>query len=109
MKAVHVTVTGVVQGVGYRQGCRRVARSLDLVGWVRNLPDGRVEMFAQGGDEGLDGLIGWAWEGPAPANVTGVESDVVAVDGTLTDFFIQPNRLPTGGGVPGAPRRPPVD
>ncbi len=90
-KAVHAYVTGRVQQVGYRQTCRSVARSLDLVGWVRNLEDGRVEIFAQGESVSVDRLIDWAWTGPSAANVTGVESDSVAIDGTLTDFFIQPN------------------
>ena len=91
MKAVHVLATGQVQGVGYRQGCRSVARSHGLVGWVRNLADGRVEVFAQGDASGVDRLVDWMWAGPAGATVTGVESDVVAVDLTLTDFFIQPS------------------
>ena len=90
MKAVHIVVTGNVQGVGYRQGCRRTARSLDLVGWVRNRADGSVEMFAQGESDRIDRLVDWAWAGPIAARVTGVQSDVVAPDLTLTDFFIQP-------------------
>jgi acylphosphatase len=89
-KAVHVFVSGDVQGVGYRQGCRHTARSLDLVGWVRNLGDGRVELFAQGSDQGVNRLLDWMWAGPSGARVTGVESDVVAPDNTLTDFFIHP-------------------
>ncbi len=47
-KAVHAFVSGQVQQVGYRQGCRQMARSLGLVGWVKNVADGRVEIFAQG-------------------------------------------------------------
>lgn len=90
-KAVHITVSGHVQGVGYRQGCRSTARKLGLVGWVRNLPDGRVEAFAQGASDDVDRLLDWLWAGPSGARVVGVESDVVAVDVTLTDFFIQPN------------------
>ena len=90
MKAVHILVTGQVQGVGYRQGCRRTARTLDLVGWVRNLADGSVEMFAQGGSDAIDRLVDWSWAGPMAAVVTGVQTDVVAIDPTLTDFFIQP-------------------
>ena len=90
-KAVHVHVDGAVQGVGYRQACRQVARSLDLLGWVRNLSDGRVEIFAQGADERVDKLLDWVWAGPAGARVSGVESDVVVPDATLTDFFIQSN------------------
>jgi len=90
-KAIHAYVAGRVQMVGYRQSCRAVARSHGLVGWVRNLRDGRVEFFAQGSAEGVDRLVAWAWAGPASANVTGVESDMVGHDLTLTDFFIQPN------------------
>jgi acylphosphatase len=93
VKAAHLRVTGLVQGVGYRQTCRMVARSLDLVGWVRNLSDGSVEVFAQGSDQGLDRLLDWAWQGPPSSMVSGVESDVVAADPTLTDFFIQPNPM----------------
>lgn len=90
MKAVHVLVSGAVQGVGYRQACRQRARALDLVGWVRNLPDGRVEVFAQGDDDNVNRLLDWMWIGPPASRVVGVESDVVAPDPNLTDFFIQP-------------------
>lgn len=103
-KAVHVFVSGHVQGVGYRQGCRQSARSAGLVGWVRNLQDGRVELFAQGSAEGLDRLLDWVWAGPSTARVVGVETDVVAPDVTLTDFFIQPNPVALGGEEPGEPR-----
>jgi acylphosphatase len=81
----------MVQGVGYRQACRQRARALDLVGWVRNLPDHRVEVFAQGHGENVDRLLDWLWIGPSGSRVVGVESDVVAPNATLTDFFIQPS------------------
>jgi acylphosphatase len=90
-KAVRALVSGRVQQVGYRQACRQVARSLNLVGWARNLADGRVEVFAQGGPEEVDRLVEWLLAGPALAVVTGVESDVVAPDRSLRDFLIQPN------------------
>lgn len=90
-RAVRVWVSGQVQGVGYRQTCRSVARSLDLTGWVRNLPDGRVEVFAQGEPERVDQLINWAWAGPSMAMVSGLESETVPIDNTLADFFIHPN------------------
>lgn len=105
-KAVHVLVSGQVQGVGFRQGCRQAARSLGLVGWVRNLGDGRVELFAQGRDESVDRLLEWVWSGPSAARVTGVESDVVARDSTITDFFIQPGPSPLRGDDPPAGPRP---
>ncbi|MEX1038582.1 MAG: acylphosphatase [Acidimicrobiia bacterium] len=90
-RAIHATVTGRVQGVGYRQSCRQTARSMNLVGWVRNLDDGSVEVFAQGDSDSIDRLVEWLWSGPGPARVTGVESDTVAADSTLRDFFIHPN------------------
>lgn len=92
-RAIHVYVTGRVQQVGYRQNCRREARSLNLVGWVRNLADGRVELFAQGESDSIDRLVAWTWAGPSGAVVAGVESDNIAPDQTLTDFFIQPNLI----------------
>ncbi|HLT95950.1 MAG TPA: acylphosphatase [Acidimicrobiia bacterium] len=91
MKAVHAFVSGRVQGVYFRQSCRQTARSLGLVGWVRNLRDGRVEVWAQGDPEACDRLVDWLWTGPARAEVTGVEADTVAPDTTLRDFFIQPD------------------
>lgn len=90
-KTIHAFVTGAVQRIGYRQGCRQTARSLGLVGWVRNLADGRVEVLAQGEADSIDHLVTWLWAGPSHAIVTGVESDVVAADRTLEDFFIHSN------------------
>jgi acylphosphatase len=92
-KAIHAHVSGQVQQVGYRQACRQAARSFGLVGWARNLSDGRVEVFAQGQPDDVDRLVQWLWSGPATALVTGVESDVVAPDVSLRDFFIQPNPM----------------
>ncbi len=91
MKAVHVVVSGAVQGVGYRQGCHQMARSLDLVGWVRNLADGRVELFAQGDETAVDRLVDWLWVGPRSSRVVGVETEVVAPSSYLKDFLIQPS------------------
>jgi acylphosphatase len=89
--AMHAYVSGRVQQVGFRQGCRQMARSLGLYGWVRNLADGRVEVFAQGRPDDLDRLVAWLWSGPSMATVIGVESSMVAPDSTLRDFFIHPN------------------
>jgi acylphosphatase len=48
VKAAHVHFSGNVQGVGFRYSCRQVAKGFDVTGWVKNLDDGRVEMWAQG-------------------------------------------------------------
>lgn len=66
-------VTGRVQGVGFRSWTGRTARALGLAGWVRNLPDGSVELEAQGSAERMDALREALWKGPMFARVTGVE------------------------------------
>jgi len=47
MTARHVFYTGRVQGVGFRYSTKRIASGFDVTGWVKNLPDGRVELFSQ--------------------------------------------------------------
>lgn len=51
MKAAHVFYSGTVQGVGFRYSCRYLVKGFNLTGWVKNLDDGRVEMWAQGEEE----------------------------------------------------------
>lgn len=51
MVAYRVYVSGIVQGVGYRAFTKRLAHSYGLTGWVKNLPDGRVEAFVQGDED----------------------------------------------------------
>ena len=76
-------VSGRVQGVYFRASTRDRAESLGLTGWVRNLPDGRVELEAQGAVEQLRSLAVWLREGPAAARVDSVETeDLPAGDAT---------------------------
>lgn len=60
----------MVQGVGYRAGCHRRARELDLAGWVRNRQDGSVELEAEGPPSRLEALERWCRRGPAAARVS---------------------------------------
>jgi acylphosphatase len=70
-------LSGRVQGVGFRWYTARKARSLDLAGWVTNLPDGTVEVVARGPREYLDALEATILTGPDGANVESVEkSDI---------------------------------
>lgn len=71
---VHLFVSGRVQGVAYRVYAQARARQLGLVGWVRNLPDGRVEAWAEGPKPALRALADWCECGPAAANVDRVDS-----------------------------------
>lgn len=67
-------ISGHVQGVSYRAATRHEARALGLEGHARNLPDGRVEVLAQGSEEALAKLESWLWRGPPLARVDAVEA-----------------------------------
>lgn len=69
---VRCLVAGRVQGVFYRARTVERARSLGLNGFVRNLPDGRVEAVLDGEPAAVREMIGWLWEGPPRAAVSGV-------------------------------------
>jgi len=69
---VQCLVAGRVQGVWYRATTQRKAETLGLDGWVRNLPDGRVEVVAAGSEAGVAELCGWLWEGSPAAEVCSV-------------------------------------
>ena len=81
-------VAGKVQGVWFRAGTAQQATRLGLVGWARNLADGRVEVLAAGPTTALDELEGWLKIGPPAAEVTALETAPAAPNecGTLTDF-----------------------
>jgi acylphosphatase len=66
-------VAGRVQGVGFRYFVLREAQALALSGWVRNLPDGRVEVLASGEPDLVSALEGRLWQGPSHARVASVD------------------------------------
>jgi acylphosphatase len=69
-------ISGLVQGVGFRWFVARHARSLGLVGYARNLPDGRVEVVVSGPEESLPALEQLLRSGPANAQVEQVERSI---------------------------------
>ena len=69
LRTVHVLVEGTVQGVGFRYHCAHTAQELGVVGRVRNLPDGDVEVMAQGESDAVARLISWLRRGPRWASV----------------------------------------
>lgn len=70
---LHVLVRGRVQGVGFRWFVREVGRDLGLAGWVRNRPDGSVEVAAAGEPQNLERLRDMLREGPNGASVSAVD------------------------------------
>lgn len=84
---LRAVISGKVQGVGYRYSTRDKARSLGLVGWVRNLADGRVEAMTEGERRQVNIMMEWFKQGPPAAEVDGVEIDELPV-GKFGEFEI---------------------
>jgi len=72
MRRCYVTVTGRVQGVGMRWACAAEAERAGVAGWVRNLPDGRVEAVLEGDEDAVDRVLRWLHSGPPAARVEDV-------------------------------------
>lgn len=85
---VHACVMGEVQGVGFRFFIRRAASSLGVSGWVRNTPDGTVELVAQGRRGHLDRLLDEARRGPSGARVEDVRVEWSTPQVTFSGFSI---------------------
>jgi acylphosphatase len=87
---VNLLVTGKVQGVFFRQSTLQQAQRLSLSGWVRNLPDGSVELEAEGESLALEALVRWAKVGPPGARVDGVQERSLAPTGIDRTFKVLP-------------------
>jgi acylphosphatase len=88
LKQVHLFVRGRVQGVFFRASTQREAKRLGLTGWVRNRPEGHVEILAEGEEESLKDLIAWANRGPTAARVERVDVRWRGFGGEYFDFRI---------------------
>lgn len=83
----HVRVSGRVQGVWYREGCRRQAVAAGVAGWVRNNSDGTVEAALEGPRLAVDRVLDWMRSGPSRAVVTDIEVREVPPQGD-EDFAV---------------------
>lgn len=89
MVRAHLLISGHVQGVFYRATMQEVARQLGVTGWVRNLPDGRVEAVVEGEEDKVLKIIEWAHKGPRFARVEEVKVDWEQYKGEFKDFYIR--------------------
>ncbi len=89
-KTVNIIVSGQVQGVCFRASTQKIARRLDVSGWVKNLPDGRVAIQASAEAEALSEFVTWCHRGPSLASVTEVVvEDTFTTEADLSaDFAI---------------------
>ena len=84
----HVFVSGNVQGVYFRQNTKQVATRHKVVGWVRNMPDGRVEAIFEGDEVAVNEVIKWCHIGPPKASVQDVNVKFEKYIGEFADFNI---------------------
>lgn len=89
LKQLQINVSGVVQGVGFRFFTYQQANKLGLVGTVKNLSNGDVEIIVQGEDIALEKMLHWLEEGgPRSATITHIRVNQVVIDTNLTSFNI---------------------
>lgn len=89
MKRVHVYISGRVQGVFFRAETQRAAMGFNLTGWVRNVPDGRVEAVFEGEDASVDKMLAWCYVGPPAARVQEVITNEEPYTGEFRDFNVK--------------------
>jgi len=85
----HVTIKGIVQGVGFRWFLRNKAHLLGLKGWVRNLPDGSVEAVVEGDKGAVMEFVDWCRIGPSSARVEDVKVKMLPYSGRYRVFSIR--------------------
>ncbi|MEM5871841.1 MAG: acylphosphatase [Candidatus Aenigmatarchaeota archaeon] len=86
---VHLLISGKVQGVFFRANTRKVANEIGVTGWVRNVPNGMVEVVAEGRKNQLDRLIEFCKKGPEGAKVEDIEINWEKYKGEFKDFEIK--------------------
>lgn len=89
-KRLEIVIGGKVQGVWFRASTREQARRFGLSGWVRNLPDGRVEAVFEGAEARLHQMLAWCHDGPPGARVVRVEARWGAATNEFEGFSVSP-------------------
>ena len=87
-KRVQVIVRGRVTGVFFRAAAQREARRLGATGWIKNRPDGSLEIVAEGEEEAVKEIVSWAHHGPSAARVDSVDVRWRGYTGEFSDFRI---------------------
>lgn len=87
-RALHVRITGSVQGVGFRVWTKRQAERLGLRGWVRNERDGSVSALVAGSDEAMASMLEAFWQGPRGAGVRSVVPEPAELSDEAVGFNI---------------------
>jgi len=89
VKSVYLVITGRVQGVGFRYFAQHKAVEFNISGWVKNTPDGKVEVEATGKPENLKSFIDWMKIGPTRAIIKTSSVSEITPTRTYTNFTIR--------------------
>jgi len=84
----HILVRGRVQGVFFRDHTQKLASSLGVFGWVKNLASGEVEILVEGEKERIKDLLGFVKKGPPMSRVESLDIEWTAYKGDYKDFRI---------------------
>jgi acylphosphatase len=87
-KRVQLIVRGRVTGVFFRAATQREARRLGITGWVKNRPDGNIEIVAEAEEDAIREMVSWAQHGPSAARVDDVDIRWRSYTGEFSDFRI---------------------
>lgn len=87
-KRVHVWIMGRVQGVFFRMETQRAAMAQGVTGWVRNLPDGRVEAVFEGEALDVNAMVDWCWKGSPKSLVQEVKKSEESFTGGFDRFDV---------------------
>jgi acylphosphatase len=85
----HVLISGRVQGVFFRAYTQRAAQEREILGWVMNSPDGRVEAVLEGEKEKVEDMISWCHQGSPHSRITEVSVDWEEYSGEFRDFSVK--------------------
>ena len=88
-KRVHLIISGRVQGVDYRYSTYHQAISIGAKGWVRNIPNNKVEIIFEGEEPELNKMIQWCYQGPPMARVDNIEITEQKFKNEFKDFSIK--------------------
>ncbi len=89
MKRIHIIISGHVQGVFFRNNTKAKARKLGLKGFVRNVPNGDVEVVAEGNEKELNELVGFCRKGPMFSCVANLKIEYEKFKGEFDDFIVK--------------------
>ena len=89
MIRVHLTITGKVQGVFFRDHTQRKAEELGVTGWVANNADGSVSVVAEGSENKINDFVDWCGSGPSTAEVEKVEVEKLGYMREFSEFNIR--------------------